>query len=174
MADVPIGGVTLEKDSVTFFEDLYRKYYEKLFRLAKGIVKSDAVAEELVDETYVILLTQINKIRSHPNPLGWLHKVLTNLALNELRKQQRHGEIPLDDVSEIGEEQSMVSFNDALPNGLKSEEKNILKLKYQDQLSCTEIAHHLGISHELSRTRLHRVKKHCAQLMEQERKKRGI
>ena len=174
MADVPIGGVTLEKDSVTFFEDLYRKYYEKLFRLAKGIVKSDAVAEELVDETYVILLTQINKIRSHPNQLGWLHKVLTKLALNELRKQQRHGEIPLDAVSEIGEEQSMVSFNDALPNGLKSEEKNILKLKYQDQLSCTEIAHHLGISHELSRTRLHRAKKHCAQLMEQERKKRGI
>lgn len=165
--------MTLKKD-LDFFEELYRNYYEKLFRVAKNMVKSDAVAEELTHETYVILLTQVREIRSHPSPLGWLHKVLTNLALNELRKQKRHCEIPLDDVSEIGEEQSMISFVDTLPNGLKAAEKDILKLRYQDQLSSIEIAQHLGISHELSRTRLHRAKKHCAQLMEQERKKRGI
>lgn len=164
----------MEKESTAFFEELYRTYYLKLFRVAKGIVQKDGVAEELVEETFVILLTQIGKIRTHPNPLGWLYKVLTNQALNELRREQRHGEILLDNISEMGEEIDLLSFQDGLPNGLKDEEKNILLLRYQEQLSYAEIAQQLGISQELGRTRLHRAKKHYAQLMERERKKHGI
>lgn len=164
----------MEKENATFFEELYKKYYEKLFRVAKGIVHNDAIAEELVDETYVILLTQISKINSHPNLLGWLYKVLTNQALNELRREQRHGEILLNDISEIGEETELLSFQDCIPNGLKDDEKAILKMRYQDRMSCSEIAQELGISHALSRTRLHRAKKRCAKLLEMEQRKHDV
>ena len=56
----------------------------------------------------------------------------------------------------------MLSFQDGLPNGLKDAEKNILLLRYQEQMSYAEIAQQLGISQELGRTRLHRAKKHYA------------
>lgn len=161
------------RDNIDFVEDLYSKYYVKLFRLAKSMIKSDAVAEELVSEAFVILLVHIDELREHPNPLGWLYVVLTNLARNALRRQKQRKEISLEEMEEIGEDPEMIPFPDTLPNELNAEEKRILKLRYEDQLNCVEIAQELGISHDSSRMRLHRARKHCKYLMQREQKKCG-
>ena len=55
-----------------FFDDLYSKYYLDLFGYAKSIVKSDALAEEIVHEAFLILLTEQDNLQNHTNIFAWL------------------------------------------------------------------------------------------------------
>ena len=148
-----------------FFSQLYKANYKRLLCAAIRIVHNFAIAEELTNETFFILLTQLDNVRRHPNPYAWLHTVLMNLALNELKKQHRYMLISLEDLPELGYEEDFVSFHDYLPNKLSDTDKEILILRYQYRLTCREIADILNISHEASRARLSRAKRHYAELI---------
>ena len=108
-------------------------------------------------------------MRQHPNLPGWLHTVLTNLALDEYKRQSRYVQVPLSSVQNLGCEPASLSMLDLLPNELSRTDKEILYLRYQLNLNCVDIAEYLHISHEASRARLSRAKRHYAHLFAKER-----
>ena len=69
------------------FSQIYYQYYKRLLYAAIHIVHNFSIAEELTNETFTILLAQFDPVRRHPNLDRWLYTVLTNQALNELKKQ---------------------------------------------------------------------------------------
>lgn len=151
------------------FIHLYHKYYKKLLYTALDMLKNISMAEDLTNETFTILLTQFDRIQHHPNIGGWLHTVLTNLALNELKKQSRYVPVPTEELYNIGHEADMFVFDDFLPAGLSSADKKILHLRFQENLNCAEIARCLDISHDASRARLSRAKRRFAELILQDK-----
>lgn len=159
----------------SFFDDLYSQYYLDLFSYAKSIVKSDALAKEIVHEAFLILLAEQDKLQHHPNILAWLVTVVRNQSFNELRERKTHVTVSLDEVPSIAaEEQEMVSFQDSLPKDLKPEDRQLLAWRYEDRLDYEEIAKRLGRSYDATRAQVYRAKKRCAKLMERERKKMGL
>lgn len=146
------------------FSKIYNANYDHLLYTAVKIIRNFSAAEDLVNETFFILLTQFDKIQHHPNIVGWLHTVLTNLTSNELKKQSRYISIPSEKIPGTSCEDNFISFYDCLPDELSEAEKEILVLRYQDKLNCVEIANMLNISHEASRARLSRAKRHYAEL----------
>ena len=95
--------------------------------------------------------------------------MLTNLALDEYKRQSRYVQVPLDSVRNLGCEPAFLSMLDLLPNELSRTDKEILYLRYQLNLNCVDIAEYLHISHEASRARLSRAKRHYAHLLAKER-----
>ena len=89
-------------------------------------------------------------------------------ALNELKKQKRYIHIPLEELKNIGCEDNPFSFFDVLPDGLSKTDKEILYLRYEQNMNCAEIARYLSISHDASRARLCRAKGHCIKLLSKE------
>lgn len=69
----------------------------------------------------------------------------------------------------LGCEPAFLSMLDLLPNELSRTDKEILYLRYQLNLNCVDIAEYLHISHEASRARLSRAKRHYAHLLAKER-----
>lgn len=69
------------------FSKIYNANYDHLLYTAVKIIRNFSAAEDLVNETFFILLTQFDKIQHHPNIVGWLHTVLTNLTSNELKNK---------------------------------------------------------------------------------------
>ena len=104
-------------------------------------------AEDLTNETFTILLTRFDRMQQHPNIGGWLYTVLSNLALNEMKKWNR------------------CIF---LPDEISNTDKEILCLRYLQNLNCAEIAQKLKISHDASRARLFRAKRHYAAFISKE------
>lgn len=104
-------------------------------------------AEDLTNETFTIFLTRFDRMQQHPNIGGWLYTVLSNLALNEMKKWNR------------------CIF---LPDEISNTDKEILCLRYLQNLNCAEIAQKLKISHDASRARLFRAKRHYAAFISKE------
>ena len=151
------------------FSQLYDQNYKRLLYAAVRIAHNPFTAEELTNEAFTILLTRFDKVRQHPNLPGWLHIVLTNLALDECKRRSRYVQVPLDSVQNLSCEPASLSVLDLLPEELSRTDREILYLRYQLNLNCVDIAAYLHISHEASRARLSRAKRHYASLLTKER-----
>jgi RNA polymerase sigma-70 factor (ECF subfamily) len=62
------------------FEQLVRMYQGTLLRVAQMYVSSRAVAEEVVQETWLAVLNGIDRFESRSSFKTWLFRILTNIA----------------------------------------------------------------------------------------------
>lgn len=97
--------------------ELVRRCNPRLFRLARGLVGSDAEAEELVQETYVRAFTAIAGFRGASRFSTWLARIALNLAA-----MQRRGARPVEEYDTLREADSnrVVAFPGMQPEGAES------------------------------------------------------
>jgi RNA polymerase sigma-70 factor (ECF subfamily) len=65
----------------------------RLYRLARGILRNDGEAEDVVQETYVRAFTHLDSFRGDSSLATWLSRIAMNEALGRLRKQRPNVEI---------------------------------------------------------------------------------
>ena len=67
------------------FDSIYNKYKGKVFATALGYMRDQYEAEEIFQETFLELYSQIDEIRLETAE-NWLLTVAKNKSLNQLRK----------------------------------------------------------------------------------------
>jgi RNA polymerase sigma-70 factor, ECF subfamily len=77
------------------FEQLYRRYSGRVFQLCLRMLKNEAEAEDLTQETFLKVFRKIQTFRGKAAFSTWLHRVSVNTVLMKLRKKKRL-EIPLE------------------------------------------------------------------------------
>jgi RNA polymerase sigma-70 factor, ECF subfamily len=60
----------------------------RLYRLARGILRNDGEAEDVVQETYVRAFTHLDSFRGDSSLATWLARIALNEALGRLRRQR--------------------------------------------------------------------------------------
>jgi RNA polymerase sigma-70 factor (ECF subfamily) len=60
----------------------------RLYRLARGILRNDGEAEDVVQETYVLAFTHLDSFRGESGLSTWLSRIAINEALGRLRRQR--------------------------------------------------------------------------------------
>src|SRR2546423_4716297 len=60
----------------------------RLYRLARGILRNDSEAEDVVQETYVRAFTHLENFRGDSSLATWLARIAMNEALGRLRRQR--------------------------------------------------------------------------------------
>jgi RNA polymerase sigma-70 factor, ECF subfamily len=60
----------------------------RLYRLARGILRNDSEAEDVVQETYVRAFTHLEHFRGDSSLSTWLSRIAMNEALGRLRRQR--------------------------------------------------------------------------------------
>lgn len=65
----------------------------RLFRIARGILRNDSEAEDVVQETYVRAFTHLDNFRGDSSFSTWLTRIAMNEALGRLRRRRPHIEI---------------------------------------------------------------------------------
>ena len=58
----------------------------RLYRLARGILRNDGEAEDVVQETYVRAFTHLDGFRGDSSLATWLARIAINEALGRLRR----------------------------------------------------------------------------------------
>lgn len=71
------------------FEVIVRRYNRCLFRAARGVVPNDAVAQEIVQETYLKAFTHLAGFEGKARLKTWLTRIAVNVAISYQRKQRR-------------------------------------------------------------------------------------
>src|SRR4051794_36322385 len=60
----------------------------RLYRLARGVLRNDSEAEDVVQETYVRAFTHLEHFRGDSSLSTWLSRIAVNEALGRLRRQR--------------------------------------------------------------------------------------
>lgn len=165
------------------FSDLYSLTYQKVYFLSLNILKDKSMAEDAVQEVFLIVLKSLDKLESPKLFIAWINKITYNYCIKELSKVRKFGEVHSDYVlptlsdtskdvdpieSYILKESNCELMN--LINKLSSIHSTILILKYFDDLKVSEIAYVLNISEGTVKSRLSNAKKNLYKLYSEERK----
>ena len=149
----------LDRDSL--ISQLFEQQYKRLTRTAYRLTGSMELAEDLVQDTFLLAFVRYKDLADHPCISGWLSKTLNNLIRNENRRLENHPEIPLEYINDYPAPELPVSLDEIIPLRLPTEDRQILVWRYEQQLSYRDIAMRLGISENTCRMRVHRIlKKH--------------
>lgn len=149
-----------EEDKLQF-QILYEKYMPELLRYAKRWL-DDYLAEDVVEETFLIAWKNIAKLRTHPSPRKWLYVTLNHRCLHEVKRKSYQMEISCElentDSAALFDEHGVLGV---LPIGLSEKEIKLLTWRYEEQCEFFEIADRLGIKEGAARKRVHRAVEHC-------------
>ena len=84
--------------AATAIAAIVRQHNRRLFRVARSILKDDAEAEDVVQETWLRAFAGFDALRDPASLPGWLVRITTNEALSRLRR--RRGMVVLADIAE--------------------------------------------------------------------------
>jgi RNA polymerase sigma-70 factor (ECF subfamily) len=71
------------------FRDLFARHYPGMKRLARGYVSSDAVAEEVIQETWLAVVTGIETFQGRSALTTWIFSILINQARTHCARERR-------------------------------------------------------------------------------------
>jgi len=71
------------------FEQIYRKHNASLIRVATGIVRSRATAEEVAQDTWIAVLRNVGGFEGRSSLAGWIYSILINKARTRARRDGR-------------------------------------------------------------------------------------
>src|SRR6516164_7138291 len=80
------------------FAVLMRSNNQRLYRLARGFLRDDLEAEEVVHDTYVRAFTHLDSFKGRSSLATWLARIVSNEALGRLRRRR-----PTVDIGEMAE-----------------------------------------------------------------------
>lgn len=88
----------LDKDS---FEVYYQKYSGNALRVAAAVVRSDAAAADVVQETFLRVYLNMHKFDNTKNFEPWFYRIL----INECRRAygKKYETAPIEDLSELAQ-----------------------------------------------------------------------
>ena len=155
-------------------ETVMREHNQRLFRIARSILRNDAEAEDIVQDAFVKAFTNIASLRDAGSIGAWLGKITANLALSRLRQLKLRDAAPTDRkpshdcledarLDEMTPERlaAMADIRrtlereiDHLPDGFRE----VFVLRTIEQMTIEETAAILNIRPETVKTRLHRAK----------------
>ncbi|MGA2693585.1 MAG: sigma-70 family RNA polymerase sigma factor [Opitutaceae bacterium] len=143
--------------------ELFLSEESALLYFAIAIVQRRSVAEELVQEAFLRLNREWGRVE---NPRGWLYRTVRNLALNHIR--DAHPETPLDEEGALPDDapqRDLPGRSEAIGTvrmllaEMPEEDRDLVRLKYQDELKYHEISKRTGLSVGNVGFRLHHILK---------------
>ncbi|MBQ2756078.1 MAG: RNA polymerase sigma factor [Oscillospiraceae bacterium] len=128
--------------------EIIRLYRDGLIFYLNSIVGNIHLAEELAEDTFVLLGTKKPKNKGGASFKTWLYTIGRNLAINHLRKHSKMKKISVDELAELMDDESdleklylrderSITVHRALGT-LKAEYRQVLWLVYFEGLSHKE------------------------------------
>jgi RNA polymerase sigma-70 factor (ECF subfamily) len=149
----------------------------RLYRLARGILRHDAEAEDVVQETYVRAFTHLESFRGDSSLSTWLSRIAMNEALGRLRRARPN--VDIDRLAPGALEAQIIQF--PLSAAVEDPEKSMAQREIQnvvehaidelpeafrivfitrviEGMNVEETAELLDLRPETVKTRLHRAR----------------
>src|SRR3954468_6282352 len=86
---MPTPGHATGQPSRSEFERIMRQYNQRLFRVARAILKDDADAEDALQDAYVQAYRKLGDFRGEAELGTWLTRIVINQALMRIRRRSR-------------------------------------------------------------------------------------
>jgi len=146
------------------FAALYERHAERILRFAMRIVRTLHLAEEVLQETMMVVWNEADRFEGRSKATTWILGIARNLAHSLLRREAR-GTRELDPPA-ISEDpgpstERAVLIEDAVRR-LSPRLREVLHLVFYEELTLREVAEILGIPEGTVKSRMHHARKALA------------
>lgn len=165
----------IQKGDEGAFEEIVRRYSNRIINLATQIMGSQDDGWDIAQEVFISVWRNIKSFNTDKNFYPWIRKITINACYEELRKRKRHIESSLDDVEDdepsidlpdktyspedIFDEIELKEVVEKALNSLPEHYRVTLWLRIIENLSYEEIAETLNINIGTVKSRLNMARK---------------
>ncbi len=154
------------------FELLMRRYNQRVYRVARGIVRDDAEAEDVMQDAYVRAYQNLGQFAGRAKFSTWLVRIAVHECLARVQRRSRFQSIEEDaegvgtmgvlasktpDPERSAANAEASSLLEAAILGLPESYRAVLMMRDIEEMSTAETAECLNLSEENVKTRLHRA-----------------
>lgn len=147
------------------FEDLYRRYFDRLYRFCLRRVGDPHEAEELAQETFARAYGALPRLAGERRFYPWLSVIASRLCVDEYRRRSRSEPAAVIDlgVGDGGQERVLQAFDaDLLARAIERltpRHQDVLRLREHEGWSYQHIADHMGVNLGTVEALLHRARR---------------
>ena len=160
----------VDNNNSLLFGILYDRYVNKIYNKCKSFAKSDAEALDLTQDVFLTIFIRLGSFKGKSRFSSWVYSVTYNFCVNYVNRDK--GRRIKDKSSSIENEEYKLA--DEIPDStlfdlrsknleialasIDPQDKSILLLKYQDDVSVKELCSLLDIGESAVKMRLKRAK----------------
>jgi len=143
------------------FAGIVAENQSMVFSLALRFLRNREVAEELAQDVFLQCYRQIDRIEDAAHASSWLRRAICHRSIDELRKRRLRPAIGLDDIPEPAatgavQDPMLRDRLRGMVGALPEKARMVVVLRYQEDLSPTEIAEVLEMPVSTVKSHLHR------------------
>ncbi len=157
-------------------QELYSRYSPKMLSVCYRFARSREDAEDMLQEGFIRVFTQIHQFQSKGSFEGWIRRIIVHTCINHLKKYKK-----FNDSVDIAQAQTMQVREDSVPSIIQAKQvvecirmlpigyRTVLNLFAIDGYTHREIAGMLDIEESTSRSQYTRAKAMLEQILIQKK-----
>lgn len=166
LSDEELVRLYIDKQRNEYFERLYERYCDKVYRKCLSFTKDPVRAEDYTHDVFLKVVIKLGTFREQAKFSTWLYSITYNHCTDQLRVTNQRREVYVDDGWErmdVGEDDGLAELAELEAQQvqramqlLAPDEQTMLMMKYQDDVSIREIADINGLTESAVKMRLKR------------------
>ncbi|MGB9643513.1 MAG: RNA polymerase sigma factor [Candidatus Ratteibacteria bacterium] len=136
----------LNENGIDGFEQLIKKYEKMVYGIAYRFLNNKQDAEDITQETFLIVYRQIKHLRKHNSMLNWIYTIALNLTRRRLRKKYQNSHyLMFENI--LGTNENISPYHENLHEKIRisleklsPQQKEAIELKYLKGLKIKEIS----------------------------------
>jgi RNA polymerase sigma-70 factor (ECF subfamily) len=156
------------------FEIIMRRYNQRLYRIARGILRDDAEAEDVMQDAYVRAYANLTQFAGRAQFSTWLTRIAIHEALARVRRRQRMDQLGPEESNDGEREKNLISTSlspeehtsaaelrqalEAAILAVPEQYRLVLMMRDVEQMNTAETAAALELTEENVKVRLHRAR----------------
>ena len=178
--DAEIIRLFLKAQDKRFLSVLYQRYAGAIFRKCYTMVKKEEAAKDLTHDIFLKAFLQLPQLKRQDSFKFWLNTIAYNHCINYLKLEKKFKKEDIDlqynlasQADEEKENKLLHEMNlqqlEYLVGLLPDDDRLILLMQYQDEMSIKEISFTLSIGESAVKMRVKRAKAKLAELFKQQK-----
>lgn len=165
----------IKTQNVSYFNLLYTRFSKKVYAKCYSMLKDEMEAEDAMQEIFMKILVKISSFSGKSKFSTWLYTVTYNYCLDKIRMAKKDVSVEVDDINKLGDSleddiddaelmEIAVDRLKVILEELHSEDKAVLLMKYQDDLSIKDMCEILDKSESAVKMQIKRAKERFIKL----------
>jgi len=172
-------------DDPEAFGAIMTRCNQRLFRIARAVVRDEAEAEDVLQEAYTRAFAAMAGFRGEAGIATWLTRIVLNEAHGRLRRRRETVDLEAIETAQAGAQllnfPGIARSEDPEADAARAQIRRMLEravdalpepfrlvfiLREVEELSIEETAAHLGLKAETVKTRLHRARRRLREALD--------
>ncbi|GHO63154.1 hypothetical protein KSC_020460 [Ktedonobacter sp. SOSP1-52] len=153
-------------------ESAWQTLHDPLYRFIRRRVATEEQAEDLLQEAFLKMHTQVDSLREHDKLESWMYQIARNLIIDHYRKRRQdvpledaEEMLPLDEIPEENVQAQLAASVARMIACLPSAHQEALLLTDVQGVSQKELATRLGLSFSGAKSRVQRAREKLKQVV---------